>query len=95
MIDRVAFTPTRDPGVSEQMNATKKLRLRRESAFSRFSARPRRRLELDLLRQVQRIVYLDPEIADCALNLRMKSQQRSLLSMARLNIARSRLRRFI
>jgi hypothetical protein len=36
MIDGVALTPTRDPEVSKQMNATEKLRLRRKSAYSRL-----------------------------------------------------------
>jgi hypothetical protein len=48
-------------------------------AHLRQPARRRRRSELDLLRQAQRIIDLDPKITDRALDLRVPEQPRVIM----------------
>ncbi len=58
-------------------------------ASATHAARSRRRSELDLLRQAQRIVDFDPEVTDGALNLRKYEKQLDRSQVAGLAVDRS------
>jgi hypothetical protein len=75
-----AFEPLEPPSLAAQGNRFwRQERLRRDDRFWRVSDhRPDaggRQLELDLLGHVQSVVYLNPEISDGALQLRMTEEE--------------------
>jgi len=57
------------------------LRERRLAGTFTIPVRRRRRSELDLLRQAQRIIDLDPKITDRALDLRVSKRTRVIMHL--------------